>query len=277
MENINVYLKNRIKTNAKGKHYFSLKEICEDLNYNFNNALISVASILEIFKASGFYVSNMMSFVRNEMHDIEDVQLSKEALMFVSADIFKQGITKDASWKQIADEIFFSTDKFYAEKRIIVRQNYSNLINQLNSILASLSYIRAKGISQCFQEIYTVIINNYFRVNSKNELYTKKHLSKGQNYLDYISTIELEHLSWIVKNINLFILNNQFYGDILNAAQTYSKQASEQFIKVYGKTPSMRPAHIHKPKTMLKNYYKILKNYNLQPKNESNDIKGEQK
>lgn len=264
MENVSKYLQNKVKTTANGKHYFSLKEISEDLQFNFNNALASTATVLELFKATGFYIKNSMSFVYNEYHELEDVLLSKEALMFVSADIAKTGMNNAMDWKYIADELYVSTDKFYAEKRYLARKNYSTQCEQLNNVLSSLSYIRAKGIGKCLQEIYTIIISNYFKVTTKKELYAKKHLTEGQNYLDYISQVELNHLSWIIKNLTVFTLNNPYYDDILDAAKNYANQASEGFIKVFGYAPSLRPIHFDKPKSMLKNFDKLLKHYNLQ-------------
>lgn len=270
MNNVDIYLKQKLKMQDNGKRYFSLKEICEDFGFSFDNALISVSSVLEKIKALGFYVGNMMSFVRNEFREIEDISLSSEALMLVAADINKSGLTKNSCWKQIANEIYISTDKFYAEKRFFSRQRYSELSAQLNGILGSLSYVKAKGFAKCFQEIYTIILSNYFRVDTKKELYKRKHLTDGQNYLDYISKVELDDLSWVVKNLTLFIMNNPYYNDILNVAQEFAKNASDKFIKNFNRTPVERPAHFDKPKAMLKNFTKLLEYYGLSQEEKKN-------
>lgn len=265
---INNYLLTKLKS-QKGKYYFSLKEICEDLEYDFNSTLINVSSVLEKYKALGFYVNSLMAIKSNEYREIADIWLSPEALMFVSADINKK--TQNSTWKQIADEIYSTSEKSYAEKRYFSRKNYSMLCNKLNKILGARSYVQSRGLDVCLQEIYSTIIVNYFRVCSKSELYKKKHLTTGQNYLDYISKSELNNLSWIIENLSQYAMQGTFYSDVLGMAETYAKQCSRNFIKTFKRTPAEHPAHFHTPKTMLKNYYKLLEYYNFVPIKDLNE------
>lgn len=258
IEEIESYLNSLVQKMPNGKSYYSLKEICFDLGYDFKDALTSAVTVLEIFKYCGFHVNSMFAFSYNKAGLISDIKMSKVALMFVSADIDKLGLQKNVAWKQIASVIYNSTDKFYAEKRFLARQEYSKLNNELNSALASLTCTKARGYEVFYEELYSTILKTYFRVDSKRELYENKELYIGQNYFDYISKTELEQLSWILKKLKLFIATHQSYDDIIFAAMKYAKEASDYFIKTYKTTPGLFPAHYHKPKTMLKQFYEML-------------------
>lgn len=255
------YLSSKLKFQKNGKQYFSLKEICEDLNYDFNSTFENVGSVLEKFKAMGFYSSTFMAIRKNTFKEIGDIIMSPEALMFVSADIGKT--SQNATWKEIAKEIYSTGEKSYAEKRYFSRKNYSMLSSKLNKILGSMLYVQQRGLDVCLQEVYSTIIINYFRVHSKAELYKKKNLTEGQNYLDYISKAELDNLSWVIESLCQYASQRTFYSDVVSMAEVYARECSKNFIKTFKCTPAERPAHFHKPKTMLKNYFKLLNFYDL--------------
>lgn len=263
---VNIYC---FKDPITKKEFFELKDFVKSNKFcSFdlakNCALIVKQKLINISYPSGATIQ----LQKNKNGEILDIYLDKVGLMFTLKEIsknIKNKVTK-TNLDNLANYLKLCEKNFYPVQRCLCRLEYTEITKELRSRIKQYLYHETKEeLSQQIALIYHSILSHYYNIKGedvKSELNKLKTGKYKVSYLDYITAKELKDLTEIQKKViyALEYTEDDIMQVIINEAYKRRMNFFTNYAHVY---PENYTAHFNKPAKLMKDFDKLLEEYNL--------------
>lgn len=251
------------------KESFELKDFVKSNKFCSFDLAKKCASIVKQKLINISYPSGAtIQLQKTKNGEILDVYLDKVGLMLTLKEIsknVKNNVTK-TNLDNLAKYLKICVKNFYPVQRCLCRLEYTEITKELRSRIKLYLYRENESdLGKQLALIYHSILSNYYQIKGedvKSELNKLKTGKYNVSYLDYITARELKDLTEIQKKViyALEYTDNDIMQVIINEAH---KRRMNFFTNYAHSYPEKYPAHFNTPAKLMKDFDKLLEEYNL--------------